>query len=119
MIILRRPTHLAQRNRLPDEPGARSAREIFVAPMFWLGHGLAIEFKGQFGMTGREQIRVQVLMTSDAGISPDVKVAQIVHAGADASGIRPIPARMPAQPLAGGPVTVLARDAFIGLRRFR
>ena len=42
-------------------------------------------------MTGREQIRIQVLMTGDAGVGPGRK-AQIAHPGADGNGISPIPA---------------------------
>jgi hypothetical protein len=69
-------------------------------------------------MTSPEQIRVQVLMTGDAGIGPNVKAAQVPHSGADTRGVSPVPARVPAQPRPGCAVTIFAGDAFIRLHRF-
>ena len=102
-VIRQHPAHLAQSHRLPDQPGARPAPWIFVAPMFRLGDGLPVEFEGEFGMTRREQIRIQILMTGDAGIRPNVKIAQIAHSGADAGGVSPILAGVPAQPWLAAP----------------
>lgn len=53
-VLRQRPAHFAQGHRLTNQPGARPGPWILVPPMFWLGHRLPVEFKGQFGMTGPE-----------------------------------------------------------------
>jgi hypothetical protein len=42
---------------------------------------IAYRAQSQLGISGGEQIRLQVLMAGDGGVGPGVKVAQVVHAG--------------------------------------
>src|SRR5438876_2410826 len=55
-------------------------------------------------------------MTGDAGVRANIKISQIVHAGAYARGICPVATGVAAQPGAGGTVTVFTRNAFVGTR---
>lgn len=84
--------------------------------MSWFINGLAVQLENQRGMTGFQNIAIDVLVTRDTRIRAHIKVPQIVHAGADASRICPIGASMPAQPRLGRAVTIFARNAFIRTR---
>ena len=111
-----RPAHFSQRHGLPGEPLAQAAPRFFIDPMLRLRDGLAVQLEKQIGMAGLQKLGRQVLMAGDAGIGAHVEVAQIAHAGGHPRVVRPVRARVPAQPASGGAVAALARNAFVGMR---
>src|SRR5207302_2981626 len=114
-----RPAGFAQSDGLTNEPRAGTNPLIFVWPMLWFVDRLAIEFKNEFGMSGFQNVSVNVLMTGDARICAHVKISQVMHASTDARRVGPIAASMSAQPRLSRTVTTFARHAFVGMRGWR
>lgn len=81
--------------------------------MFRLRHGLAVQFKNQFGMAGGAKVGVNVLMAGDTCVRTNVKIFQVAHSGGDAKFVRVVRPCVRADPILRRAVTVLARDAFL------
>src|SRR5437868_2576756 len=114
-----RPTDFSQRDRLSDQPTPRPHRWIIFAPLFRFVDRLTIELKNELGMTGGQNVGLDILMTGDAGIRAHVKASQIMHPGADSRGISPVGSRVSAQPRFSRAVTIFARHSFIRSRARR
>src|SRR4029078_2907938 len=91
------PTCFAQRHGLPDQPRfCACCRRIL--PMLWLCDRLSVQLKSQFRMAGSQNIGVEILMTSDTAVRPDIQISQVPHAGGYAHRVGPIGTCMTAKP---------------------
>lgn len=116
-VVLRfareRRAHLTQGDRLAGEPFAQTAPRFLIVPVFGLGDRLAVEFEKQIRMARLQQVGRKILVAGDAGVGADVKVAEIAHAGGDASIVGPVETRVSAQPATGGAMAGLTRNSFV------
>ena len=111
---MRAPGYFAERDRLACQPTARSTRRIFVAPMSRFVDRLTIELKDEFGVTGFQNVSVDILVAGDARVRAHIEISQVMHAGGQARRVSPIGAGMAAQPGFGRAVATFTRHAFIG-----
>src|ERR1043166_9626656 len=85
--------------------------------MFRLRHRLAVELEFELGVTGREKIRINILVEGITSVCPRIKISQIARTGTDAGGISPIRPRVTAQPRTGGTMATFAGNTFVRVSR--